>query len=526
MMKRRLPILLIVCILCSLLAVPAAAAESEAGKAGLRGAQYLFTSSPVLDETGGWAVIVSARGGFAAPKGYYVPFLAALREQLRAADGVLSTRRSTEYSRTILALTAIGEDPANVDGVDLLKPLGDYDFTVAAGVTAAAYALIALDAGDYAMPVNKDAKTQATRELYVDYLLGRQLEDGGWGLGKQTADADVTAIVLQALANYRENAAVESAVTLGVTCLAAMQDMTGGFSTWGVATSESCSQTILALCALGIKLDDARFVKNGKTVFDALLSYQLPDGSFKHTDTADATATIQALLALIAVRRAELAKPGVFDMSDAVRVITKAEPQQGLTPSTVVRAGVTFDDVKGHKNQFAIETLAGYGIIDGMGKGKFSPDATMTRAQFAKIVVCGLGLAPEYRGTFTDVAETAWYASYVDTAAAYGIVNGVGHGKFNPEGVITRQEAATMLARAAKLCGFDTDLSAEQVTRVLAVYPDGGSVASYATGTMAFCAQYAVLGAGEKTLAPTRAILRCEVAQMLYNLLRLTDLLQ
>ena len=83
-MKRSLPILLIVCILCSLLAAPAAAAESEAGKAGLRGAQYLFESVPVLDETGGWAVIAAARGGFAVPEGYYVPYLSALREQLRA----------------------------------------------------------------------------------------------------------------------------------------------------------------------------------------------------------------------------------------------------------------------------------------------------------------------------------------------------------------------------------------------------------------------------------------------------------
>ena len=60
---------------------------------------------------------------------------------------------------------------------------------------------------------------------------------------------------------------------------------------------------------------------------------------------------------------------------------------------------------------------------------------------------------------------------------------------------------------------------------MLAAYPDGGGVASYATGTMAFCAQYAILPVGEAALAPTRAILRCEVAQMLYNLLRQTPLL-
>lgn len=82
-----------------------------------------------------------------------------------------------------------------------------------------------------------------------------------------------------------------------------------------------------------------------------------------------------------------------------------------------------------------------------------------------------------------------------------------------------------MLARAAALCGFDTALPAEQAAGVLASYPDGGSVAPYAQSTMAFCAQYAILPADDASFAPDRAILRCEVAQMLYNLLVQTPLL-
>ena len=75
-----------------------------------------------------------------------------------------------------------------------------------------------------------------------------------------------------------------------------------------------------------------------------------------------------------------------------------------------------------------------------MTKTTYAPDAGLTRAQFAKIVVGSLGLTPEYRGTFKDVAEAAWYAPFVDTAAAYGIVNGVGDGKFHPDGAITVQD--------------------------------------------------------------------------------------
>lgn len=202
-----------------------------------------------------------------------------------------------------------------------------------------------------------------------------------------------------------------------------------------------------------------------------------------------------------------------------------AGPQAGLSRSTVVRPDVTFDDVQEHKNQAAIETLASYGVIDGMGGGKFAPDETMTRAQFAKIVVRGLGLTPEYRGTFTDVEEGSWYAGYVDTAAAYGIVNGIGHGSFDPEGVITRQEAVTMLERAAKLCGLDTLVADEWLDSLFAAYPDADDVADYARGAMAYCVKAGILD-DEFEFAPTRAILRCEVAQMLYNLLVQTTLLE
>ena len=97
--------------------------------------------------------------------------------------------------------------------------------------------------------------------------------------------------------------------------------------------------------------------------------------------------------------------------------------------------------------------------------------------------------------------------------------------KYEPHEYPHGSEAVDGLT-VAKLCGFDTEIPAGQTACVLAAYPDGSSVASYAGGATAFCAQYAILPVGEKMLAPSRAILRCEVAQMLYNLLRQTDLLQ
>ena len=196
----------------------------------------------------------------------------------------------------------------------------------------------------------------------------------------------------------------------------------------------------------------------------------------------------------------------------------------GVRPSERTAPETTFQDVARHPNRAAIEELASYEIINGMGDDRFEPDETMNRAQFAKIVVCSLGLTAEYRGTFLDVPEDAWYAGYVDTAAAYGIVNGIGNGSFDPEGLITRQDAAAMVVRAALLCGLDTALSASEITQTLASYPDGSLVSSYARQPFAYCCRTAILSGSE--LEPLRPILRCEIAQMLYNLLLQTPLLK
>ena len=77
--------------------------------------------------------------------------------------------------------------------------------------------------------------------------------------------------------------------------LSTLQNDDGGYTSWGYESSESCAQIVLTLCALGIPMDDSRFVKNGKSVLDKLLTYQLPDGSFCHDDSFDAYATMQAL---------------------------------------------------------------------------------------------------------------------------------------------------------------------------------------------------------------------------------------
>ena len=96
----------------------------------------------------------------------------------------------------------------------------------------------------------------------------------------------------------------------------------------------------------------------------------------------------------------------------------------------------------------AISTLANMGIIDGYPDGSFRPNATVTRAEFAKMAVGFFETtAAEYAGYFTDVEPDAWYTEYVEAAARVGLVEGYGDGTYRPNGDITRAEACTIINR-------------------------------------------------------------------------------
>ena len=287
-------------------------------------ARYLQSqvSEPVCGAIGGdWLVFGLARAGADVPQKYYDAYYKNVEDYVSQCGGVLSRKKNTEYSRVILALTAIGKDPRDVAGFDLLVPLGDFEQTVGQGLNGAVFALLALDSGKYEMPKNPDAAVQATRELYVGEILKKEIPTGGWALTGDAPDADLTAMVLQALAKYREDADVSSAVDRGLAALASMQEPNGAYTSWGEENSESVSQVIVALTELGISLDDERFVKNGETLEQVLLRYAQEDGSFCHiaSDGGNQMATEQALYALAAIARAQAGKTTLYDMTDGTQ---------------------------------------------------------------------------------------------------------------------------------------------------------------------------------------------------------------
>ena len=286
-------------------------------------------SAPIVGSIGGeWLALALARSGRSVPAGYYDNVVQYVKANVNANER-LHNSKSTDNSRVILALTAIGKDPTNVGGHNLLKGLDSMSYINKQGINGPVFALIALDSHNY------PTFGGVTRDVLIDRILSEQVKaDGGWALGgadEEASDVDVTAMTIQALAPYyKTNAKVKTAVDKGLTWLSEHQQEDGGFASWGAVNSESCAQVIVALAALGIDpLTDSRFIKNGITALDALCGYYTQDDTlgkgFAHVKQSSGgyvggaynqMATEQAYYALNAYYRFANSQNRLYDMTD------------------------------------------------------------------------------------------------------------------------------------------------------------------------------------------------------------------
>lgn len=498
-------------------------------------AVYLLETvkNPGVGAVGGeWAVLGLARSGYAVPESFYSSYYHNAEAYILENEGDLQAQKYTEYARMALALSAIGADPRSIGGANLLLPLADYKKTVWQGVNGAILALLALDGREYDIPQNPEAEIQATRELYLEKILESQLPSGGFSLTKD-ADPDLTGMALQALAKYQHREAVREAAGRALTCLSELQNQDGGYESWGTANLESTAQVAMALCEWGIALEDQRFVKNGKTLLDNILAFYRSGQGFLHSQSAvgdNQMATEQAFCALVNLRRVQTGKSSLYRMTDVTKKTYTAEeglPGKNLAVKKMPLAcqGKSFQDVGEHENRAAIEALAERAIINGKSEDLFAPDQTMNRAEFAAIITRGLGLTVQASVQFEDVAADAWYAGAVGTAIQYGIVKGLSDTVFAPEAVITKEEAAVMVARSAVICGADTKMAEAEIRDTLAQFLDYTECAEWAKSALAYCYRENILPQSDMEILPQHYVKRCEIAQMLYELLKVTRLL-
>lgn len=286
-------------------------------------------STPVVSYLfGEWAVLGQARAKVPLSEAYiaayYEKVVAYVRKNM-GADGVLRDPEShnpaiTDNERIILALTAIGKDPANVGGKNLLAALQDRNImqvtdTSDTDINGLVMGLLALNSRNY---------TSDTSWL-VQAVLAQQNEDGSWSASADTkpaSDVDMTAMALQALAPYHKDSGNE---TVNTAVEKALNWLSGKYRS-GYDSSESCAQVVIALSALNLDANtDVRFTKTveGKTlsVLGNLLQYRVAkNGGFKHQFADKAVnemATEQALCAMAAYARFTEKANALYDMTDA-----------------------------------------------------------------------------------------------------------------------------------------------------------------------------------------------------------------
>lgn len=516
-------------------------------------AEYMYrvVKNPQVGSVGGeWAVLGLARSGYEIPDKYYQDYYSTVENYVSERKGDLHRVKYTEYSRLIVALTSIGKDPRDVAGYNLLTPLGDYEKTIKQGLNGPIWALIALDSGDYPMQENKDAEIQATRNMYIKRILDCQLNDGGFSLSGGTSkenedeqsDPDITGMALQALAKYQYIPEVKKVTEEALECLSKLQQKNGGYSSWGSNNSESCVQVICALTELGVPLDDPRFVKNGKTPLDALMEFYRKGEGFLHVQDGSGSnqmAAEQGFYGLIAAQRARDGKATLYKMTDHLNIPERdendAKPGDGLPNKhkdikrvEVIYQEKTFEDISGvnaHKNTVAIENLASRGIVEGTSKNEFQPNGNVTRAEFSVTIVRALGLEPKINEQFKDVQNNKWYSAYIGAASSYGLIPGTTATKFEPQKLVTRQEAAEIIARAAALCGMETKLDPGQIRDQLAQFIDYVKTSDQSREALAFCYSEGILDSSDLEIMPLEPIKRCDLAQMIFNLLGSANLL-
>jgi len=193
---------------------------------------------------------------------------------------------------------------------------------------------------------------------------------------------------------------------------------------------------------------------------------------------------------------------------------------------TVIYNEKSFGDIKGHWAKRTIENMASRLVVSGVSPDRFNPDAEITRAEFAAIIVNALGLYWTDRShAFHDVVRNAWYEEAVQIAATYGLVSGYADGTFRPDQPITRQEAMVIIARAMSLTSLQSKLTSSEASALVSRFADSGDFAGWAVEAAALNIKHGIISGFNGKVNPLQLITRAETAIVAEKLLKKSGLI-
>ncbi|CAN7391695.1 S-layer homology domain-containing protein [Paenibacillus sp. LjRoot153] len=197
---------------------------------------------------------------------------------------------------------------------------------------------------------------------------------------------------------------------------------------------------------------------------------------------------------------------------------------KSLTNSTysVIWNPKSFQDVTTHWSKVDVNDLASRLIVQGSSEDQFSPDRSITRAEFTTIMLRALGLhSPKdsQNISFSDISSADWYAQDVKTAVSYGLISGYDDGTFMPNGQITRAEAMVIIDRAMSIVHLENVKTASAAIETLSSFTDGATIADWASQAIASAVKQGIAQGADNKLAPSENITRAETATMIRRML-------
>ncbi len=157
----------------------------------------------------------------------------------------------------------------------------------------------------------------------------------------------------------------------------------------------------------------------------------------------------------------------------------------------------------------SVERLRDAGVVNGIGEGLFAPDASVSREEFVKFIVLGLGLelTEATDMDFRDVDRNAWYSSYVLSAVSSGVVFGRDDGTFGVGDKITREDMAVMICRALSAKGISVTATGGSG------FTDTAYISDYAAESVSFLNETGILrGLNDGSFEPQSFSTRAQVA--------------
>ncbi|MDR4946878.1 DUF4430 domain-containing protein [Neobacillus cucumis] len=296
------------------------------------------------NDIGEWQVIALKKAGKTIPENY----LAGVQSVVKEKQGRFS--KITDTERYAIGILAAGGNPTNVAGYNLMEAIYNGNVTKQ-GLNGVAYALIALDSANFSVPTT----AQWTKQKLVSYLIEKQNQDGGWAWDESaTSDIDTTAMILTALAPYKDQAGVKEKVNVAVNYLSSQ------YQASKIDNSSTAAQVIIALSALGTDANSEDFMKDNSGLVQYLLTYQNKDGGFdwQGGDESDAFTTAQAFQALVAYQLFTEGKGSLYHFTLTASTPVAETPVAGTpvvaTPeteqptTTVVAATTETSNASGH----------------------------------------------------------------------------------------------------------------------------------------------------------------------------------